>query len=46
MNDKKKHRKRCFLHRCAQNNGFSENNKDYRGCFKRKSRDEKIGEEE
>jgi hypothetical protein len=22
-----------------KNNGFSENNKDYRGCFKRKSRD-------
>jgi hypothetical protein len=21
-----------------KNNGFSENNKDYRGCFKRKSR--------
>ena len=24
-----------------KNNGFSENNKDYRGCFKRKSRDYK-----
>jgi hypothetical protein len=25
-----------------KNNGFSENNKDYRGCFKRKSRGKTI----
>jgi hypothetical protein len=25
-----------------KNNGFSENNKDYRGCFKRKSREMNI----
>jgi hypothetical protein len=25
-----------------KNNGFSENNKDYRGCFKRKSRDKRV----
>ena len=28
MNDKKKHRKRCFLHRYAKNKDFSNNNKD------------------
>ena len=38
MNDKRNTGSGASCIAVRKNNGFSENNKDYRGCFKRKSR--------
>ena len=39
MNDKRNTGSGASCIAVRKNNGFSENNKDYRGCFKRKSRE-------